>query len=61
MVAFIVIVAAVGVLSGIYGRSDVTKRNARRVLCILLGRYPACSADAPERGQAPASKRPAAQ
>ncbi|MGH3410729.1 MAG: hypothetical protein ACRDRJ_50775 [Streptosporangiaceae bacterium] len=59
--AFIAIVAAVMVLSGIYGRSDVTKRNARRVLCIMLGRDPACSAGAPERGQAPAGKRPAAQ
>jgi hypothetical protein len=59
--AFIVIVAAVVVLSGIYGRGDVTKRNARQVLCILLGRDPPGAADAPERRQAPAGQRPVAQ
>jgi hypothetical protein len=59
--AFIVIVAAVVVLSGIYGRGDVTKRNARQVLCIRLGRDPPGAADAPERRQAPAGQRPVAQ
>lgn len=47
--AFTVVVLAVVVLAGIFGRSTRARGNARKVLCILLGRDPSYwTADEPD-------------